>query len=243
MALPLTGPISLKDIRDECDVSGSSSFSNISFSNTRIQRRVISGPQYADLQSPEPPMSFGDLRGRLITADKEAINVIDAKPEKCKWGIQKYDPQGFVFKSGSIILDWPLSYGVFAKVTCDSNGSYSRDCATVAHLNCRVSGGGACELKFYYVDTDNQYRSMVEVIGWQYGWRNGTSQSLYSSESDYSKNKTINFNVPSSHTYVTICFNNIIRLQTTNNHEIFILTERKGSSLTNNWNIVDGKLK
>ena len=92
-------------------------------------------------------------------------------------------------------------------------------------------------------DQNNAHRSAIEVIGWTSGWRSRTSQNLFSSEALANSSQTINYTVPASHPWVTICFNAIVRNQTDDGHDIFVLCERKGSSLTNNWSLLESKLK
>jgi hypothetical protein len=232
--IPKTGPVSLGDLKNETAAA------TASFSDPRIQRRLIKDKQFVDLLGYNPPMSLGDFRGSVVTCHKD-FNAEGVAPKREEWGCYGYDPQPGGFISGSVSRE-PFS-GPRDTVRAEVRATlmWPFDVALIASMNAYCPTATNVEWNFYFY-SNGVTRRIISVDAWSSGWRRGTNINLFNSEALKDGNNTVNFTTQVSHPWICLTVAPVKRRDSSADASIYLHNSAQGGSAVN-WNICEAREK
>ena len=236
--IPKTGPVSLGDLKNETGAA------TASFSDPRIQRRLIKDGKFVDLLGYNPPMSLGDFRGSVVTCHKY-FNEEGVAPKRDEWGCYKYNPTGNGYNFGRIDRNVSSSYDA-ARAWLNVTGLYPYDIALYASMNAYCPTATDVEWKFYWF-SNSTTRNIIDVYGWSSGWRQGTNVQLFNSDSSElgslpSGDTTVSFTTSASHPWITLNVVPVMRYSSSSNGYIYVSEQGKSGGPLN-WNNCEAREK
>jgi hypothetical protein len=208
MAIPLTGPISLGDLKNDTAAS------TASFSDPRIRRRYVSadGLKYGDQLPANTQMSLGDFRGSVLTLEKDFSNTLQANASIGTQTQQLVRDDASNYGSSSI--DEFRVNPQYRRLQVRQEQAYARDVSvgmfSVAYINPSLLPA-RLSLTAYVVSQDTAQRTIVGVNGWASNYFQGTtSQPVWMDDLD-SGLIQVTFDMPAGLPYITVGLMQVVR--------------------------------
>lgn len=212
MAIPLTGPISLGDLKNDTNAA------TASFSDPKIRRRFVTsdGLRYGDQLPANTQMSLGDFRGSVLTLERDFAGTAAQVGKNPVVGLQTHhllrDDAG-VYGSSFISQDrWDPRY---RQLQVRASGNYERDVAvgmtSVAYVSPSLLPASA-NLTAYQISNRNDQRTILAVNCWSSGYLTGNVvQPIWVDPVIGDKTHNIDFTIPAGYPYVTVFFIQVAR--------------------------------
>jgi hypothetical protein len=212
MAIPLTGPISLGDMKNDTAAP------TASFDEPMIRRRYVSadGFKYGDQLPSNTQMSLGDFRGSVLTLERDFAGAASDVNKPPQVGLQTHvlvrDDAGVYGSSGISLLGGNPQY---RKVEVLAQQAFARDVA-VGMTSCGYVPPSllpaSVNLTVYQVSDNDAQRTILAVNCWSSGYLKGDAvQPIWKDPVQRGVLHNINFNVPLGYPYVTVFFIQVTR--------------------------------
>ena len=212
MAIPLTGPISLGDLKNDTNAA------TASFSDPKIRRRFVTsdGLRYGDQLPANTQMSLGDFRGSVLTLERDFAGDIADYGKTPVVGLQTHHlvrDDASVY-GGSYIDQYGFN-PKYRRMSVRATDAYLRDVAvgmvSVAYVSPSLLPASA-NLTVYQVSDTNSQRTILAVNCWPSGYLSGTAvQPVWVDPITTEASHNINFNIPAGYPYVTVFFVQVTR--------------------------------
>lgn len=212
MAIPLTGPISLGDLKNDTAAP------TASFDEPMIRRRYVSadGLRYGDQLPANTQMSLGDFRGSVLTLERDFAGLsaqVDKIPEI---GLQthiKIRDDGGVYNSS--LIEYQGINPQYRQLRVSATGAYARDVAAGMTSCAYVSPSllpATANLTVYQISNRDSQRTILAVNCWSSGFIKGDGvQPIWRDPVIGDVTHDINFTIPAGYPYVTVFFIQVAR--------------------------------
>ena len=212
MAIPLTGPISLGDMKNDTAAP------TASFNEPMIRRRWISsdGLRYGDQLPANTEMSLGDFRGSVLTLERDYAGLPAQEGMTPRVGLQTHvkvrDDAGVYASSGIGVNGLNPQY---RQLDVSALDAYARDVA-VGMTSCGYVSPSllpaTANLTALQVSNRDNQRTILAVNCWSSGYLTGNAvQPIWVDPVIGGTNHDINFTIPSGYPYVTVFFIQVTR--------------------------------
>lgn len=212
MAIPLTGPISLGDLKNDTAAS------TASFSDPRIRRRYVSadGLKYGDQLPANTQMSLGDFRGSVLTLERDYAGQVADYGKTPQIGLQTHqlvrDDAGVYGNSQINVSGINPQY---RELWVSQTNNYARDVAvgmtSVAYVSPSLLPATA-NLRVYQVSNDDSQRTILALNCWSSGYLAGSYvQPIWVDPVYRDVTHDINFTIPAGYPYITVLFIQVAR--------------------------------
>ena len=212
MAIPLTGPISLGDLKNDTNAA------TASFSDPKIRRRFVSadGLKYGDQLPANTQMSLGDFRGSVLTLERDFAGLGEQVGRNPVVGLQTHhllrDDAGVY---GSSFIEQFRFDPKYRRLQVRASGNYERDVAVGMVSAAYVSPSllpASANLTVYQISGDNLQRTILAVNCWSSGYMSGNAaQPIWIDPVQGDKTHNIDFTIPAGYPYVTVFFIQVVR--------------------------------
>jgi len=208
MAIPLTGPISLGDMKNDTAAS------TASFSDPRIRRRYVSadGLKYGDQLPSNTQMSLADFRGSVLTLEKDFNPTIqaDASIGTQTQQLVRDDASNY---GNSIIDDFRVN-PQYRRLQVSQAQAFQRDVSvgmfSVAYINPSLLPA-RLSLTAYVVSESQAQRTIVGINGWTSGYFKGTTSQPVWMDDLGSDLIQVTFDMPAGLPYITVGLMQVVR--------------------------------
>lgn len=216
MAIPLTGPISLGDLKNDTAAP------TASFDEPMIRRRYVTsdGLRYGDQLPANTQMSLGDFRGSVLTLERDFAGEQNQVGTAPRVGLQTHhkvrDDAG-VYRSSMIELNGLNPQSRELRVSATSN--YARDVAA-AMVSCGYVSPSllpaTANLTVYQISNNDAQRTILALNCWSSGYLTGNAvQPIWVDPVIRDVTHNINFTIPAGYPYVTAILIQVARASQT----------------------------
>lgn len=212
MAIPLTGPISLGDLKNDTAAP------TASFDEPMIRRRWVAsdGLKYADQLPANTQMSLGDFRGSVLTLERDFAGLAAQEGATPRVGLQTHhklrDDAGVYASSGISVNGVNPQY---RQLDVGATDAYARDVAAGMVSCAYVSPSllpATANLTALQVSNRDSQRTILALNCWSSGYLKGNAvQPIWRDPVIGGTNHDINFTIPAGYPYVTVFFIQVAR--------------------------------